>query len=269
MRFFREHKFAGFLILVILIAAGFLVWAAATGGSGNGAGGTVFGKISQPFSAAGRKLSGAGAGIFSYRETNAENQKLKQENQELKQKLRQAELSQSELDQLQDLKKALKYQEKGDQGGLVTCSVTASDGTDWMSVFTLNAGKEAGIRKGDPVVTGEGLVGRIRSVGRGWSKVETIYDTSANLSFRVSRSHKIFGILDSSDGNIIRGWTLDNSAKIKKGDVLETSGLGTYPGGIEIGTVTKVKYVASTQLMTVEVQPAFQVSEIEKAAVLL
>jgi rod shape-determining protein MreC len=143
------------------------------------------------------------------------------------------------------------------------------DGTSWMNLFTINIGTEKGIKKGDVVVGGDGLVGRVKSVGYGWSKVVSIVDESSKISFKVSGNLKILGILDESSDGTLTGFTLDSEATVTEGDTLITSGMGRYPSGITIGKIIKVSYDSNEQLQKVTVRPSVDFKSLQKVSVLI
>ena len=272
MRWIREHKLVSFLTLLIVLAAGFIIFAVATGGEEDpaaGISGTVFGKISQPFASAGKKISGGVSGIFSYKKIKAENDALRKENEQLKQQVAGLTIDSDERSQIKALKKALKYKGKGDTTELVSADIISTDGTNWMNIFTINIGTERGVKSGCVVVGGGGLVGTVKNAGRKWSKVVALTDQNVSLSFAVKNNKRIIGIINSSDGSLLKGFTLDSEATVTEGDKLVTSGLGSYPSGIPIGSITRVRYDSNEQLQNVTVRPAVDFKALRKVSVLL
>lgn len=268
MRWIREHKLVTFLVLVIVLSVSFLIYAVATDGAGGAAGGTITGRLSAPFVQLAGKISDGVTGIFEYRSLKEENEKLKKENQELSQQLADMKLSASELEELQNLKEVLNYKGKGKADTLVSADVTSMDGIGWMNLFSINVGSEEGIKAGSVVVAAGGLVGRVRTVGRGWSKIVSIVDTSSRISFCVSGNTGILGLIESVEDGELLGYTMDSTASIEDGDILMTSGMGEYPQGIEIGKVTKVSYDSNAQLQRVVVRPSVDFRSLQKVSVL-
>lgn len=272
MRWIREHKGISFLLLVIVIAFSFLVYAGVTGGDGgliSSGAGTVAGKIMQPFSALGSKIHSGVSSFGSAGELKKENARLEKENERLKRRVTSLTMTQNEKNDLQDLKKALKYKGSGDSTDLVSGDVIAMDGTNWMNMFTINLGKGSGVRKGDLVVNGDGLVGSVKSVGAGWSKVASLMDQDLQLSFMVKSNHKILGLLNGSTARTLSGYTLDHNATIVQGDTIVTSGMGSYPAGITIGKVIRVRYDSNEQLQKITVAPAVDFQSLQQVAVLV
>lgn len=268
MNWIREHKFISFLVLVIILAAGFLIFAVFTGGGSTGAGalgGTVFGKITEPVARLGQNISG----VFSAGSLREKNEELSRRNRELQEENRKLRLREDDTQDLEALKKALRYKGGSDTEQLISGDVTAMNDSRWIRTFTINLGKEDGVKTGSVVVNGDGLVGTVKSVGRGWAKVSTILDSSRGISFCLEDSRKTMGILHVSTDGELEGYMLDESAKVRAGDTLVTSGMGVYPERITVGKVKKVTNDEEEKLKRITVETAVQFDGLRKVAVLL
>ena len=268
MNWIREHKFISFLVLVIILAAGFLIFAVFTGGGSTGAGalgGTVFGKITEPVARLGQNISG----VFSAGSLREKNEELSRRNRELQEENRKLRLREDDTQDLEALKKALRYKEGSDTEQLISGDVTAMNDSRWIRTFTINLGKEDGVKTGSVVVNGDGLVGTVKSAGRGWAKVSTILDSSRGISFCLEDSRKTMGILHVSTDGELEGYMLDESAKVRAGDTLVTSGMGVYPERITVGKVKKVTNDEEEKLKRITVETAVQFDGLRKVAVLL
>ena len=268
MNWIREHKFISFLVLVIILAAGFLIFAVFTGGGSTGAGalgGTVFGKITEPVARLGQNISG----VFSAGSLREKNEELSRRNRELQEENRKLRLREDDTQDLEALKKALRYKGGSDTEQLISGDVTAMNDSRWIRTFTINLGKEDGVKTGSVVVNGDGLVGTVKPAGRGWAKVSTILDSSRGISFCLEDSRKTMGILHVSTDGELEGYMLDESAKVRAGDTLVTSGMGVYPERITVGKVKKVTNDEEEKLKRITVETAVQFDGLRKVAVLL
>jgi rod shape-determining protein MreC len=94
-----------------------------------------------------------------------------------------------------------------------------------------------------PVVTPQGLVGRVTSVGIHWSKVLLIIDPSSSVSAVVQSTRAtgvVRGVTGDPNGSLVMKYVPQGEA-IKVGDVILTSGLGgNFPKRLVIGEVIKV-----------------------------
>lgn len=274
MKWIKDHKLIVFLVTIILAGLIILTVSFSSGGKGDAVTGTlntVITTVEKPFRALADIVSDNVTGIFSYKEYQEENEKLKNENAELKKELTAMSLSAKELKELKDLAAAVNYDLKDAERNLVTADVTTTsmNGATWMNVFTINKGSESGIEEGNIVVYGTGLVGRVVSTSRGWSKVASITDESNKASFSVVGKLDLIGVIEKTEDGFLTGFMLDNKAKIEEGDSLITSGLGIYPAGLEIGKITKIKYDSNAQLLRVKVKPSTDFRTLQKVSVIL
>lgn len=272
MKWIKSHKLISFLLAVILLSLTVLIGSFASGGQGNPVSNLfnrLYAAVEKPFVKAAGGISDSVSGVFSYRELQAENESLRDENDRLKQQLTAAELSAGELQELERLSKALHYKGISDSGDIVSAKVVTMDGTNWMNIFTIDVGTESGVAEGDIVVNGDGLVGRVTSCGKGWAKVHAIIDQSSKITFKVSGNLQMIGVVEGTVDGRLSGFMLDSNAKVAEGDRLQTSGIGVFPEGIEIGKITKVKYDSDKQLQTVSIKPSVDFNALQKVSVIL
>lgn len=272
MKWIKNHKLISFLLAAVLLGLLILAGSAATGGRGNAVTrlvNTVYTAVEKPISSVASGISDQISGIFSYKELQKENEALQRENQELKEQIAGLSLSANELKELKRLSQVLNYKGIGGSNDIVSADVVSMDGTNWMNLFTINAGTEEGIREGSVVVSGEGLVGRVHSAGKGWAKVVSLIDESSRITFKVSDDLKLIGVVEGSSDGTMSGFMLDSRAKVSEGDRLETSGMGVFPAGIEIGKITKVRYDSDEQLQKISVKSSVDFKSLQKVTVIL
>ena len=108
--------------------------------------------------------------------------------------------------------------------------------TPLLSTITIDLGRNDGVAKNDPVITNNGLVGKIIVAG----KISSICQLLTDANFRVSaqvRNSEIIGFLRDVQGSYAV-MDINGSADIAVGDSIITSSYGDiYPNGISIGTV--------------------------------
>lgn len=272
MRWIREHKLITALLAILLVLCSIF----AVSLIGDRADNPVTDTISKGMSIVSGGLSAATAevkdnvrGIFSYKQLEEDMDKLREENTELKKQLAEAKLEREELEELSELAEILNYDYTKKKFSLVSANVSSYDGSNWTNVFTINIGSESGVEVGDAVVNGMCLIGKIQSTGNGWSKVISIIDDDSKVSFKLSRDTKQLGVVYGNSKAEISGYMLDSEAPVSQGDILITSGLGTYPQGLEIGTVKEVAYNSNTLLKELTVEPAVNFKSLQKVAVIL
>ena len=180
-----------------------------------------------------------------------------------------AKLEAMQLAQLQELSGLLNYDYTKTKFNVVSCDVTLENLSDWKGIFTINKGSEAGIEKGDVVINGIGLVGKICEVGNGWAKVKPVIAEENNISFMLARSNNQLGVASGSKNGKFGGYMFDENSTVAESDILITSGMGIYPAGIEIGSVTSVSFNDDKLIKEVTIEPAVDFTSLRKVAVII
>ena len=203
-----------------------------------------------------------------------ENDDLRSELQQLRTELAQAQSAEGENKQLREL---LSLDRQGTLAGYtpVTARVIGRSPTVWYSTVTIDKGSSAGVKLNDPVITGDGLVGRVADVDRGASKVELITDHTSAVSARVLPSGAQ-GIVEPEVGNpddLLLDF-IDQQAEIKRGQTLVTAGWSNsqyssaYPPDIPIGNVTEATPGEQGTYQRVRVKPFADMRELDYVQVL-
>lgn len=272
MKWPKNNKKTVALILSILLLSVILLLSYQNFGESSAAGGFIqqgAATVQGPFSKVSDGISNGLRGIFKFRYVVEENNQLKEENSILQKENALLLLNKAELEELRTLSQALNYDGVPDRKKIVAADVIAMDGSKWFNIFTINVGTESGIEKDDAVVNGVGLVGKIISSGKGWSKVIGIIDESSKVSFKVLRDDTLIGIVKGDGASGLSGFMLDGKASVIEGDILVTTNIGIYPQGIEIGKVSKVEFDNDTQLKNVTITPSVNFNNIQRVAVIL
>ena len=125
--------------------------------------------------------------------------------------------------------------------------VVLRDPANWWRTVQIDLGSRDGIRPNMPVLTTQGLVGRVESVGTTRSQVVLIGDPKCRVSAMIQNGSGDTGVLSDAsplDRELIDVTHLSRNAVIKPGQKVETSGLGEiFPKGISIGTVVDSQQV--------------------------
>ena len=133
----------------------------------------------------------------------------------------------------------------------------------------LNRGLADGVQPEQGVVNGQGVVGIVYLCEQHHALVIPLTNHKSNLSCRV-RGENYFGSL-TWEGNDYRYATLDDIpryAKVKKGDVVETSGYSAvFPPGFFVGRVTEVLNSPDGQSYTLRVHLGTDFAKLRDVAV--
>lgn len=142
-------------------------------------------------------------------------------------------------------------------------SVIGRDPNPLMSYVIINRGSDSGLRRGMPVVTHQGLVGRIVAVTAGAARVQIITDPASSVNVRLDPS----GAQAVLNGNVkgeIELNMISKEATVQAGDLVLTSGLGgNYPSNILIGQVAAVRSRETDLFQTGSVQPLVDFTRLE------
>lgn len=172
------------------------------------------------------------------------------------------------------LKKLLNYVETLENYEYVTAVVTGNSQGVWFETFTINAGRNKGIKKDMPVVCAEGLVGRVIEVGANWSKVTAIIDPSSEVSVMVERTRDIGvvrGSFSATSDNQLELYFLPSGFDLVPGDKIVTSGMSSiFPKTITVGTVSEVtRRSAEGSQSNAIIEPAVDFGHLEEVLVLV
>jgi rod shape-determining protein MreC len=178
-------------------------------------------------------------GIPSAGTNEARVTKLQHENAELRGKLAAAAAEQATHEQLARLQLA------ATSGGyrIVPARVIAlgqGQGFDWT--VTLDAGTRSGVRVGQTVTDGNGLVGRVLHADGSSCVVLLGADPGSGVGVRDLRTGEI-GIATGHGADGFTFVPLDPEAHLKVGDKLATgpTGATSFVGGLAVGTVSSVR----------------------------
>ena len=175
---------------------------------------------------------------------------LRRENQQLKEQQIQSAAIARENDQLRNLfgwQKQAPWKWK-------LANVVMRDPANWWRTIQIDLGGRDGIQTNQPVLTADGLIGRVAAVGYVSSQVVLIGDPNCRVSALVENATHDMGVLSASgplDTSLVELSYLSSSANLKPGQNVVTSGLGgIFPKGIPIGKIVDaqtIEYGLATQ----------------------
>jgi rod shape-determining protein MreC len=227
---------------------------------------TVIGPLQDAVSRVFRPVASFFSGLARVGSLEGENRRLEAEIERLEQLAGSQVSTERELTRL---KRLLELNERlGVTGVAATVIGESPSNFEWS--ITINAGSAEGVKEGLPVVSGEGLVGRVTQVSLHWSTVELIIDPHASVAGRLAASGET-GLLA---GQRTRPLTMDlvnPDAKVAPNEQVVTSGYegGLYPPGILIGYVASVLTNLGSLEKSILVRPAVDFSALEVVEVVI
>ncbi len=196
--------------------------------------------------------------------THSNNIRLHEENRKLVSTI--AELRESENENIR-LKKLLGFQEKFNLESIVA-KVIAKDVSTEFRAIRLNRGTNAGIKKNMPVVTYEGIVGRVLRVTPNSADVLTVLDLLSSVDAIVARS-RARGVVEGMTDDLCQLKFMRRTDDVVVDDLLIASGLGgIFPKGVPIGNVSKVERKPYGISQKVELTPSVNFSKLEEVLIL-
>ncbi len=162
---------------------------------------------------------------------------LRSQNEQMKVLALQAAATARENDQL----RALLGKQRQLPWNLKLANVVMRDPANWWRSVQIDLGSRDGVQEKMPVLTAEGLVGRVSSVELTRSQVVLIGDPNCKVSALVENQAHDMGVVMASgplDNSLVQLTYLAGSANLKPGQNVVTSGLGgIFPKGIPLGQV--------------------------------
>jgi rod shape-determining protein MreC len=120
----------------------------------------------------------------------------------------------------------------------VTARVIADSGGGYVRSVLIDAGAQQGLARGQPVITGDGLIGRLTEVGDRVARVLLITDLNSRIPVTIEGA-RAAAVLAGDNSERPRLIYATDGDRIKVGDRVVTSGEGgVFPPGLPVGVVT-------------------------------
>lgn len=146
---------------------------------------------------------------------------------------------------------------------VLAADVIARDTVSSLRTIVVNRGARDGVRVGAPVVTGQGLVGRVMNVSANAARVQLITSEFSSVSAR-SQTNRVEGAVIGLASGALRMTLLPQGAQVQVGDLILTSGLGgNLPPDIVIGQVTSTRQFQSDIEQSAEVRSLIDFDRLE------
>lgn len=181
-----------------------------------------------------------------------ENDRLTTENAQLKSQLIQYEQQQNDNEVLYSL---LKVARTRPESSYVAAMVIGRDTNPFMRYIIIDQGSDSALRHGMPVITAQGLVGRVDAVTSNAARVQLLTDPGTAVNVRLPDA-QADGMLQGSVTGDLSLEMIPQNAKLYSGELILTSGLGgTYPSNVLVGQVATVRKSETALFQSASVQP--------------
>jgi len=260
-----DERRTGWVLIVVLV--GQLVYLAIQGARAGetrleGVGLRVLGPMAHGVASIPEEISGAREGVKLRGTLLEENRQLRREAADLR--LRLLRLTDVEGELLR-LGNAVRYPTPP-AGRIRAVDIVYADHTSWLRTLILYTG-EVEARHNQPVLSPDGLVGRVVHVAGPYAKVQLITDHAAGVGGMILRTRRQ-GVVRGGLGTGLELDYVPLQADVRPGDRVLTAGIdGVYPRGIPIGLVVRAE-PGKSLFKTVLVRPAVDFGTIEEVIVI-
>ncbi|GGO47382.1 rod shape-determining protein MreC [Streptomyces daqingensis] len=229
---------------------------------------SAFGPVENGVSAA---VDPVGNSIAAVRDSGVRHDRisrLEAENARLKQELGSDDRHRArskELDRLLKTAGAGGYGIKGAQ----VIGIGAAQGFSWT--VTIDAGRSDGLVRDMTVINGDGLVGRVTTVGPSTATVLLANDPDFSVGTRMEKSSEL-GFATGRGGDQMSVQLLNGKSEVKKGDRIVTFGSRDnkpFVPGVPVGEVTKVDRTGGDLTRSVSVRPFVGFSKLDIVGVVV
>ncbi len=151
----------------------------------------------------------------------------------------------------------------------VVARVIDSDRTSLFKTLLINKGTADGLRVGLPVLSDQGVVGRIIETSWHASRVLLMIDENSNIDALIQRS-RAQGILQGAGSAGCNLKYISRVEDVQTGDVVLSSGLaGVFPKGLLLGVVTGASRREGGLFQKIDVAPAVDFGKLEEVLALI
>lgn len=176
--------------------------------------------------------------------------------------------SQEQLREAEVLYSLLDFARSRPQDQYIAAAVIGKDPSPFLHYVIIDHGSDDGVRYGMPVVTQQGLVGRVAAVTASASRIQLITDPESVVNVRFQNQNEDAQVEGSITGDITLGMVSQN-INIYSGDILLTSGLGgNYPTDIIVGQIMSVEKTENELFQTASIQPVIDFATLRAVLVI-
>jgi rod shape-determining protein MreC len=151
---------------------------------------------------------------------------------------------------------------------MVGARVVARTPNFLSNILYIDRGSIDGIKVDAPVLSGDGIIGRVILVTRHQSQVQLVTNPDASIGGMLERS-RTPGVLTGTGDQLLDLNYISNTEQVTAGDNVLSSGLdGIFPKGIAIGRVVDVRK-GQNVFWTIKVKPLMDMIHLEEVSVLL
>ena len=197
--------------------------------------------------------------VRELRNLRQEVNRLQLENQTLNLELSNHKSLESEISRLKDIlqvKARLPHKAR-------IARIIAHDPGTWNKSFVIDSGAADGIQVDSPVITEQGIVGRVLETTPKYSRVLMLTDTDSSVAGIDQRSG-VTGIIQGTGRSQLKFGYVNANEDVQPNDVIVSSGLGgIFPKGYVLGSVVKKTTGENGLSLDIEVAPVVDFASLD------
>ncbi|MEO5930441.1 MAG: rod shape-determining protein MreC [Candidatus Kapaibacterium sp.] len=152
---------------------------------------------------------------------------------------------------------------------LVSAEVIGKTTIQLRNYATLNVGAKDGVKEGMPVITEQGLAGRVIGMNNDYTVVQLLLNRDTRVAAKTTMGRND-GLITWDGASSLTLRNIPSVQPQKIGDTVVTSNYSSlYPENIVIGTVTEISPEQGTLFFKIKVTPAVNFATLEEAFVVL
>ena len=198
---------------------------------------------------------------------------LRQQNAELEADIAELQAQviqlQQEVGETQILAALVDFSRANPENVYKAAAVIGRDPSPFLHFIIINRGSNDGILRGMPVVTDQGLVGRVDAVIADAARVQLITDAASNVNVLLQNAEVDASLIGSVTGDVELE-LIPQDVMVEEGDLVLTSGLGGgYPPDLIVGQVVSVRSRDFDLFQQATVQPVVDFNRLQIVLVIV
>jgi len=172
------------------------------------------------------------------------------------------------LSEAQILYALLDFARTNPQHEYIAATVIGREISPFLQYIIIDKGSNQGLKHGMPVVTQQGLVGRVDAVVANAARVQLITDANSVVNIHLQSAKVEAQLVGSLTGEVALEM-IPQDITVEPGDVVLTSGLGgNYPPNMFVGQVISIRKRENALFQTANVQPIVDFSGLSAVLVI-
>lgn len=254
------------IFTIVMIAAGILLMAM------SGYLNTIIGKASSPVVAVESWVATRYNAIYQFLTVPRDIDTLRTRNAELENEVSQLQSQllemQQQLTESDILYALLDFARTNPENKYIAASVIGVDPSPFVSYLIIDHGSDDGIKYGMPVVTQQGLVGKVDAVTATAARIQLITDSGSAVNVTLQTSKATGQVIGSVTGDLLLD-KVSTSDTLVEGDLAITSGLGgLYPSNIVVGQVLSPSKGENDLFQSATIQPVVDFTNLQAVLVI-